>query len=233
MARGDWGRAVQVLEDKGGPGGRGLPPREAILLGLLHGLRGDLARASTVLLEVAERREAGAGAEALFRLALLRLSTRTAPLDEVTALIDRAAALPGLDPRVRAIECHARSQLHWKRGQVAEAGARLLEARRILEEVGDEEELAKVLDSLARYREHCGDRERALSCYSLSLSKKTVGGDLHGMAITLGNLGRLHLKAGDPESALAFLKDDLRIAEQIGDAFGQIVVRTNVAQACI
>ena len=232
MARGEWDKAFAILKDKMGAGGwRALAPREALHLAALHGFRSETTEAVAILSGLSEDPDPAVAVEALSQLANFRLSTQTTSLAEVESLIQSAAAIAGQSRRLLGLVAHTRSRLHWKRYEIKKAGECLEEARKVLEEAGDEEELAKVLDSLAMYYEHRGEREKALSCYSLSLAKKAMLRDLFGIGITLGNLGRFYLRAGEPQIALSCFRDDLRIATKVNDVGAQVVVKINMGQA--
>ena len=81
--------------------------------------------------------------------------------------------------------------------------------------------------------DHHDATEDAIACYVLSLSKKAQRQDLYGIAITLGNLGRLYLKMRKPGAALECLRDDLGIATRLGDLRSQTVVRINIGQVLV
>lgn len=228
MARGRWDEALRILEER--RRAVGLDPAEEIQHALIHGIRGDLDEAAALLGKLAECSNRAVAAEAILRLADLRLSAGILP-ESIEALLARAQALGGGDPRLRGILAHIRSRFHWKRNEITRAAACVGEARKLLEEAGDEDDLSKVLDSEAMVHDHRGERELALSCYSLSLSKKALRRDLHGIGITLGNLGRFHLRNGRPAAALSCLRDDLRIASAMGDVGAQAVVGINIGQA--
>jgi tetratricopeptide (TPR) repeat protein len=214
-------------------GAEGVPPREALSLAALHRLQGRTASAIQLLERVAESPECELSVRALLDLALLRIEDTSESLQAAGELIDRAAAVAGESPALRGIVLHARGRIQWRAGEPVLAGQCLEEAARLLTEAGAEADLAKALDSLAMHHELSGDRERSLSFYALSLMKKAVTGDASGLAITLGNLGRFHLRRGEPAIALAFLQEDLRIAESLGDLRGRTVVKINIGEALI
>ena len=208
-----------------------LSPRQALSLATHQRLRGQTAAAIRILERVAESPDREYVVRGLLDLALLRLEDLSDPVQAARELIDRAATVAGENATLKGLVLHARGRIHWRAGDSMLAGECLKEAVSLLEGARADEDLAKVLDSLAMHHELSGDRERALSCYALSLMKKAVSGDAHGLAITLGNLGRFHLRRREPEIALSFLREDLRMAEALGDVRGQTVVKTNIGQA--
>ena len=232
MARGDWAHALTLLQAQVHPKGLdALSSKDALLLADLHRLRGNHDESISILTHLSNSLEPPVAVPAMLQLAFLHLGREAGSLGEVEALVGKAASLVGEDKRLRGLVAHVQSKLHWKRSEIREAGERLQEARRLLEESGAEDELAKVYDALGMFYEHSGECQRALSFYSLSLSKKAQWRDLYGVGVTLGNLGRFHLKMKEPELALSYLRDDLRIAETVGDLRAQVVVKINIGQA--
>jgi serine/threonine-protein kinase len=229
IARGDWERARKLLEELAGP--EGLPPAESLALAEVHRLRGNAAQAVPILERVARGGDSAAAVEALVELALLRLETGAERRDAIESIVERAAALAGEDGRLQGLIAHARGRILRKHGEMERAVEQLEAAKRHLQSARADEWLGKVLDALAMLYEHRGDRERALSHYALSLAKKAQWRDLYGVAITLGNLGRFHLRAREPELAHSCFLDDLRISEAIGDLRAQVVVKINIGQA--
>ena len=76
-----------------------------------------------------------------------------------------------------------------------------------------------------------GRFDYALSFYALSLVDKTMLGDRPGMAITLGNLGRVHLLAGRFRQAVQCFERDLRLAVEMGDDRGQARMHEDLGRA--
>jgi tetratricopeptide (TPR) repeat protein len=228
IARGDWERALALLEGLGPA--EDLPAAEALALAEVHRLRGNAPRAIPILERLARSADRRTAVEALAQLALIRLDAGN-PRETILASIEAAAVLAGDDPYLRGLVAHARGRLHRKHAEMEEALERLEEAKGLLQAAEADDWLGKVLDSLAMLYEHRGDRERALSHYALSLAKKAQWRDLYGVAITLGNLGRFQLRMKEPALALSCFLDDLRISETIGDLRAQVVIKINIGQA--
>jgi len=230
--RGEWGRAIALLEAKAAdPRGNGLSPEEQLTLGSLLGVHGEIERALRIMSRLSRNSDPAIAVKARVERVYLQLSSWGGDTEVFTHILNEAAELAGEDRALLGLVEHARSRVFWRNGEYEKAGECLEEARRILEEAGDEQGLAKVLDSLASFYEFCEQHVRALSCYSLSISKKAQNSDLQGIAITLGNLGRMHLRMNDPVAALSCLRDDFQIAAKLGDIRGQVVVRINIGQA--
>jgi tetratricopeptide (TPR) repeat protein/tRNA A-37 threonylcarbamoyl transferase component Bud32 len=208
-----------------------LSPREALFLAARHRLQGRTASAILLLERVAESPDREFVVRGLLDLALIRLEDEGDAAGAAGDLIERAAAVAGDNNVLGALVLHARGKVHWKAGESSQAGECLKRAQARLEDAGADQDLAKVLDSLAMYHELNGDCERSLSCYALSLMKKAISGDASGLAITLGNLGRFHLRRKEPAVALSFLREDLRMARALGDPRGQTIVKINMGQA--
>ncbi len=232
MNRGDWDHAIALLESQAAElEGASLPSEEQLTLATLRGLRGDVVEALRLLNDIRQSSDPELGVRAAVQSVLLRVSSGIDNHGGVEQLLADATELAGDNQHLLGLIAHAKSRVLWRQAQFEAAGDCLEEAQRMLEESGDEDGLAKVLDSLALYHEYRGNQQRALSCYSLSLCKKAQWRDLYGVAVTLGNLGRLHLRMNDPETALSCLKDDLKIAVRLGDLRAQTVVKINIGQA--
>ncbi len=228
MHRGEWDRAVALLEERAE--GPGLAPEETLVLAQLLAARGESVRARALLEPLESHAQARIAAEALVQDATAVLLEVPPDFMRAEDLLDRALLRAGNDAALRGLVAHCRSRLFWKKGSIERAGRCLQESRALLEEAGDEENLAKVLDSLALLHDHHDATEDAIACYLLSLSKKAQRQDLYGIAVTLGNLGRLYLKMRKPGAALECLRDDLGIATRLGDLKSQTIVRINIGQ---
>ncbi len=102
-----------------------------------------------------------------------------------------------------------------------EAVDSLVEARDLYRELGDGAGLARVQDTLASVQASLGQLEAAASLYAISLVRKVLAGDRQGVALTLGNLGRLQLRAGRHADALECFDLDLELAREQGDRRGE------------
>ena len=164
-------------------------------------------------------------------------SFRSDDLDHALTLLDRAAEhLDGDEETaatLRARYHHVRGYTLLRAGRFDEAAADLRAAERMCHAAGDATGEARALDTLGVLFERRDDAERAALCFAHSHALKQRSGDDHGVAISLGNLGRLALHGGKPREAEGFLRLDLELAEQLGDTRGEAVVRTNLAECLL
>jgi tetratricopeptide (TPR) repeat protein len=105
------------------------------------------------------------------------------------AVASRAKGSPALKARALHVLGHAQSRLR----HPGKAIASLLESAAIYEELGDRRRLANVFDTLGTVYAARGRLQQALHHYSLSLVEKAVLDDRRGLAITIGNIGRLRI----------------------------------------
>ncbi|MFQ5506964.1 MAG: tetratricopeptide repeat protein, partial [Planctomycetota bacterium] len=81
----------------------------------------------------------------------------------------------------------------------------LFDAQNLYREIGEGLLSAQVQDTLGMVFGASGQLDLALTYYSLSLVQKLAGGDRYGAAISLGNMGRVHLRAGRYREAMVCL----------------------------
>jgi tetratricopeptide (TPR) repeat protein len=123
----------------------------------------------------------------------------------------------GDDDLQRARALHLLGLAEIKRRGTAAALDALLQAADVFRRLDRRDLLAQVQDTLGQEAAAEGRVDHAVSWFALSLIGKTLAGDRYGMAITLGNLGRLHLRTGRMDEALDCLQLDLEMAREIGD----------------
>ena len=127
------------------------------------------------------------------------------------------APRPG--PRAVATEPVAEGRRHPPRG----AGG--------YDEAGDERAVSHV-ERLHRPGVRRARRPRAgPPHYSLSLVDKASLGDRLGLAVTIGNIGRLQLRAGRYEDAIACFERDLAISMELGDLRGRARMLEDLGRA--
>jgi serine/threonine-protein kinase len=90
---------------------------------------------------------------------------------------------------------------------------------------------ARVQDSIGMLHAEQGRLDCALQAYTVSLADKTIAGDMEGMAIALGNVGRAHLRAMRYQDALDCFGRDLEIATRLGQTKAQAQMHDHLAQA--
>jgi tRNA A-37 threonylcarbamoyl transferase component Bud32 len=66
-----------------------------------------------------------------------------------------------------------------------------------------------------------GRVDYAMNFFAISLTDKALAGDKQGMAITLGNMGRAHLREGRARDALDCFTRDAELSRQLSDVRGQ------------
>jgi tRNA A-37 threonylcarbamoyl transferase component Bud32 len=108
-----------------------------------------------------------------------------------------------------------------KQRKSSEALDFLLRAAGVFRSLDRRDLLAQVQDSLGTAAAAEGRLDHAVGWYALSLVGKSLCGDRYGTAITLGNLGRLHLRAGRYAEAIDCLQLDLELAREMGDRRGE------------
>ena len=119
-----------------------------------------------------------------------------ARLDTALATAREIATRSAPGSRLLARALHVEGLALLKNSQPIAALDVLLQAAQAYEALHDRAARAQVLDTLGMVESSTGQIEDAVHYYALSLVNKTLLGDRHGIAITLGNLGRLHLGTG-------------------------------------
>jgi serine/threonine-protein kinase len=150
-------------------------------------------------------------------LAVAEQILKDAPSDSLLAA--RASHLAGL------IE----SQLR----RLQPATDHLLRAVEIYEERECRVGTAQVNDSLGMVLASRGRADLAALHYALSLSDKALLGDREGLAITLGNLGRLALQQGRFGDAIAFFARDTEILQELKNARAEARLQNDLGRAHI
>ncbi|HEU0014846.1 MAG TPA: diguanylate cyclase [Longimicrobium sp.] len=126
---------------------------------------------------------------------------------------------------------HGMANVHWRRGDHAEALRTGLEALRLHREAGDRDGEAAALNSLGNVVYHLGDFGQALDYYQASLRLREELGDELGAAYCLNNIGNIHGRLGEPRRALEFILRALEIKER-GDPQAAGIALLNAGTAC-
>ena len=142
-----------------------------------------------------------------------------AEADPVSLLAARASHLAGL------IESQMR--------HLQPATDHLLRAFEIYERRECRVGTAQVNDSLGMVLASRGRVDLAALHYALSLSDKALLGDREGLAITLGNLGRLALQQGRFGDAIAFFGRDTEILHELKNARAEARLQNDLGRAYI
>ncbi|MBN1442678.1 MAG: protein kinase [Planctomycetes bacterium] len=198
--------------------GRGLV---RIRAGRLEDARADLESARAVLGDRC--------AVELVLLDLLSGKVTSASLEAVEDVLSRAPETA----EIRARAEHVRGLVLGHLRETGAAAESFLEAVRLYSRLEKPLDVAAVYDSLGALYLVQGQLESAASYLALSVAQKAMAGDRYGMAITLGNLGRLNLRAGRSMDALRCFDLDLQIAEELGDERGRARMLEDIGRAHI
>jgi len=116
-----------------------------------------------------------------------------------------------LDARSRAVDDHLRGLVAWRvDADMPRAVASWNRSVARLSGVpGGDAYAGRVHDTFGQLLHHQGLLVDARDAYELALASKRAGGDAAGVALTLGNLGRLCMALGDFRAASIHLDDDL------------------------
>jgi tetratricopeptide (TPR) repeat protein len=201
-------------------------PEERFARGLLRASIGKEADAREDL----EASVTAFGEAAQIELALLDMRQRSG-LEEARQTARAIARRADSEATLRARALHVLGLAEAKRRHTPEALDALLEAARLYGETENRSGRAQVHDSAGMVLAARGRLDQAVYWYALSLADKALLGDRMGMAITLGNLGRLHLRTGRTADALECFRRDLELAETLGDRRGQARMHEDIGRA--
>ena len=107
----------------------------------------------------------------------------------------------------------------------------LIQAQSAFASLGNRAGEAQASDALGTEYAHVGRTELAAICYARSLALKLAIGDEQGIALTLGNLGRLALLLGRAEDAARLISTDLQLVKRAGLSRDVNFVAAELAQA--
>ncbi|MCC6918804.1 MAG: protein kinase [Alphaproteobacteria bacterium] len=138
----------------------------------------------------------------------------------VLALVEPVIEKGGAEAAARPRALHLRGLVAMRRVDMQGAVKDLLEASDGFSKLENVAGSAQVNDSLGTVYAAIGQVDQALSAYARSLADKTVLGDLQGVAITLGNLGRLSFQSGRYGDAHHYFQNDIKLAQKLGDVRG-------------
>ena len=143
------------------------------------------------------------GDAALVELAYLDLRERgelSRTIETAKGIADRA----GEDVLLRARALHVLGMALGRSGEKAEAMSVLLKAAGLYDEAGHDVARAHVFDTLGTVNATLGRLDLAAHHYAMSVVDKALLGDRRGLAVTIGNLGRLQLRAGRFREAIHY-----------------------------
>ncbi len=173
--------------------------------------------------------DARLGSAAALELALCEM--RKIGGDEgVLALVEPVIEKGGAEAAARPRALHLRALVAMRRVDMQGAVKDLLEAADGFSKLNLTAGSAQVNDSLGTVYAAIGQVDQALAAYARSLADKTVLGDLQGVAITLGNLGRLSFQSGRYGDALHYFQNDITLAQKLGDVRGHAKLMNDVGR---
>ncbi|HYF62952.1 MAG TPA: tetratricopeptide repeat protein, partial [Herpetosiphonaceae bacterium] len=204
-----------------------LAPDDALRV---YGQCGD-ALAATGAFDLARSRYAyalaGLGPDALDRQATLRRKIGStheqqgdwaSALDWFTAAAENiGAAAPDHGIMVEYAQIlSAIGWVHFRQGDLEQAGRNLEQALDLIRPLGVDNEEAGILNRLGGVAYLRGDMEQSRAYVEQSLAASERGGDLIAQATALGNLGNLTASQGLGEEAIRFYEQALALHEQTG-----------------
>jgi tetratricopeptide (TPR) repeat protein len=156
------------------------------------------------------------GATALQIVADAFTALRDKQFAKAHALLDEAAARPDAPGRnIRGAIAQCRGTAWFHEGRV---DAAIGELTRALDLLGPEHyATGRVLDALAMAFAGHGYFQGALALFDKALALKRLHNDEEGLALSEGQLGRLHFELGNFEEAESHFRQDLEISRRLGD----------------
>lgn len=189
------------------------------------GDRGDVDGARTVLGQL----ESALPDECRVEGCLLDLRDQR-PTQPTLAVLDEVLARSDGRPLLRGRALHVKGRILARVADTAGAASCLLDALASYADAGASERAAAVYDTLGMVFAFEGQLEPAVAYYAISLAEKLVGEDRCGAAITLGQIGRLQLRAGRAREARRCFELDRRLAEEHDDIRGQAQMWNDIAR---
>ena len=200
----------------------------SFLVGWLAGERGEYAEAEAQFHSVAQM-PALAG-WALVGQAFIVL--REKDYERAHQLLDGATTKDNTgNAMLLATATHCRGAVYFHQGKVDQALASLHEALRLF---GTEHFAAgRVLDTLGMVYASKNNFQSAREFYEKAIDYKRRFQDDASIALSHGQLGRLHLDLGDLNRADKHFQDDLEISERIGDKRGVAQMYNHLGQVAL
>jgi len=174
--------------------------------------------------------EAGATPACRLEIAFLDLRRRQDPKGLIKLADEMVAAEAGdslLAARANHLAGLAENQLR----RLQPATDRLLDALEIYERLECRPGTAQVNDGLGMVLASRGLADLAALHYALSLADKGELSDREGLAITLGNLGRLALQQGRYRDAIAFFRRDTAILRELRNDRAEARLKNDAGRA--
>lgn len=141
-------------------------------------------------------------------------------LTEGGGWLERAAALPGVPVRIRAMVAGGAGAVAQARGDHAAAWRYKTEALALRRELAEPAGVAEALNALGLLVLRQGDGERARAHFAESLDLYGLAGDQRGMGVAANNLGLVARERGDWATAVTMYEQALATARAIGSRSG-------------
>lgn len=228
LAQGRFGEALEVVD--------AWPMRAAeqyLLRGRVLTMMGRVEPAVTALREAVKMAEHDRELRAECLVEMATAYSRRGDPDASQAAhrcLDQAMNLTE-DPRLLGLCELTRAALALKRDGHAEALPLLLRARTALEPYPAE--YVRALDATGACWAVLGDTVRARAFIEHAIEKKEAQGDIYGLAISYGQLGRLYLRLHELEAAQRAFEEDLRLCATMGDHRGEAQCLNHLGQLSI
>ncbi len=152
-------------------------------------------------------------------------------LDETISALGSLESQSNLSSSVLGALWHVRGLAEGKRRRTKESASALLESLRHYQTAEDYLGASHVRDTLGTVEAARGHLESAVHCYSMALAEKCRLGDRLGMALTLGNLGRVHFRIGRFADAIACFEMDQTLCRENHDLRGTCRMHNDLGRA--
>jgi predicted ATPase/DNA-binding SARP family transcriptional activator len=173
-----------------------------------------------VRVALAHTLEQGDGAIALRLCAIARLWYAHGYLGEGSAWIERALALEGGDPVIRARVLYYGAAIAWSSGDSERAVLYGQNGLRLALETGDVIAEMGALTALGLANQGTGDLQKSREYYRRSLDRAREGGHDRVTAVALVNIADIEYLSGNLDDAEALAREGLEIHRSIGEIEG-------------
>lgn len=152
-------------------------------------------------------------------------------LTEGRRWLEEALARAGdADPRRVAVALEAAGGLAYRQGDHERARTLSEQGLAAYRELGEEENVARMLHELGSVELAEGHYDRALPLYEESVELVKASGNTRRYAIGLSNLGALTHEVGDYEKAMGIQEEALELQRAVGDRDGASITLHNLAR---
>jgi predicted ATPase/DNA-binding SARP family transcriptional activator len=135
---------------------------------------------------------------------------------EAAGWFEAALALDGAPPLLRGQALKGAALIDWRRAELDLAEARALEARALLEHVGERRELLGVLSTLGAVTYSRGDLEGAGARFTELAELAREAGERSYLSIALGNAAGVHYELEEWAASGRAYEESLAVARELG-----------------